>query len=67
MTAVDGAVASRCCSFALAAAVPASGADVPYLTGRVVDNADILKPETRDRLTARSRRTSRRPAIRSSC
>ena len=30
----------------------AFAADVPYLTGRVTDNAEILKPETRDRLTA---------------
>lgn len=27
-------------------------ADVPYLTGRVVDNAEILAPDTRARLTA---------------
>src|SRR5438874_104154 len=33
---------------------PAEGTDVssvPYLTGRVVDNAEILKPDTRARLT----------------
>ena len=29
----------------------AIASDVPYLTGRVVDNAEILKPETRARLT----------------
>jgi uncharacterized membrane protein YgcG len=30
----------------------AFAADVPYLTGRVVDNAEIMQPATRDRLTA---------------
>lgn len=39
----------------LAALVPltaqAQKADVPYLTGRVVDNAEILKPDTRRRIT----------------
>ena len=30
----------------------ALAADVPYLTGRVVDNAEILAPATRDKLTA---------------
>jgi uncharacterized protein len=29
----------------------AQEAEVPYLTGRVVDNAEILKPDTRKRLT----------------
>jgi uncharacterized protein len=33
-------------------ALSALAADVPYLTGRVVDNAEILQPATRDRLTA---------------
>ena len=32
--------------------VTAFAADVPYLTGRVVDNAEIMQPATRDRLTA---------------
>jgi len=32
------------------AAITALAADVPYLTGRVVDNAEILKPPTRDQL-----------------
>ena len=38
----------------LAAIVPvaAQGADVPYLTGRVVDNAEILSADTRGRLAA---------------
>ena len=40
---------------ALGLALPLGGhaqqADVPYLTGRIVDNAEILKPETRRRLT----------------
>ena len=31
---------------------PASGADVPFLSGRVVDDAEILKSATRDRVTA---------------
>jgi uncharacterized protein len=30
----------------------AQGAEIPYLTGRVVDNAEILKPETRQRISA---------------
>jgi uncharacterized protein len=34
------------------AAITVFAADVPYLTGRVVDNAEILKPPTRDRITA---------------
>jgi uncharacterized protein len=33
-------------------AAPSAAIDVPYLTGRVVDNASILKPETRDRIAA---------------
>jgi uncharacterized protein len=38
---------------ALAVATGTSfAADVPYLTGRVVDNAEILAPATRDKLTA---------------
>jgi uncharacterized protein len=47
--------------FALAAtllvllACTARAADVPYLTGRVVDNAAILSPGARDRLTEISR------------
>ena len=31
----------------------ALGADVPFLTGRVVDNAEILKPATRDAISAK--------------
>jgi uncharacterized protein len=34
----------------LAAGAFAQQADVPYLTGRIVDNAEILKPDTRKRL-----------------
>jgi uncharacterized protein len=34
----------------LLAAITAFAADVPYLTGRVVDNAEILKPATRDQI-----------------
>ncbi|MDH5285210.1 MAG: TPM domain-containing protein [Betaproteobacteria bacterium] len=37
---------------ALLAAGPAPAVDVPFLTGRVVDNAEILKPATRAKLTA---------------
>jgi uncharacterized protein len=40
-------IALVCCLEARGLAV-----DVPYLTGRVVDNAEILTPETRARLTA---------------
>ena len=35
----------------LAAAAHAQALEVPYLTGRVVDNAEILKPDTRRQLT----------------
>lgn len=34
-------------------AVPAAATDVPFLSGRVVDDAEILAPETRERLAAR--------------
>ena len=47
--------AARCARAALALALAAGAAfaaDVPYLTGRVVDNAEILAPATRDKLTA---------------
>lgn len=44
---------------AMLIAFPLSGqaqrADVPYLTGRVVDNADILKADTRRRITEQLR------------
>ena len=36
----------------LAALVAAGATAVPYLTGRVVDNAEILKPATRERVAA---------------
>ncbi len=36
---------------ALAFLTPARAADVPFLTGRVVDNAEILQPVTRSKLT----------------
>jgi len=36
---------------ALVAPAGASAADIPYLTGRVVDNADILSPDARARVT----------------
>jgi len=35
----------------LLAASIAAGMDIPYLTGRVTDNAEIFSPETRERLT----------------
>jgi len=38
--------------FAFAGLDPAQAADVPFLTGRVVDNAEILKPATREKITA---------------
>ncbi|MDO8834105.1 MAG: TPM domain-containing protein, partial [Vicinamibacterales bacterium] len=41
-------------AFCLAAA-PAAAIDVPYLTGRVVDNASILAAETRGRLAEAAR------------
>src|ERR1019366_5726380 len=37
---------------ACASVASVSALDIPYLTGRVVDAANILKPETRARLTA---------------
>ena len=36
----------------LVASAAFAAADVPYLTGRVVDNAEILKPATRERVAA---------------
>lgn len=36
---------------ALFGAMRASAADVPFLTGRVVDNAEIISPDVRERLT----------------
>ena len=36
----------------LLAAATIGAVDVPYLTGRVVDNAEILKPATRERIAA---------------
>jgi uncharacterized protein len=41
---------------AFASAVAAQPAEVPYLTGRVVDNAEILSADTRRRLTDTLRR-----------
>jgi uncharacterized protein len=40
------------CSWAATWLIAALAADVPYLSGRVVDDAEILKPATRERLTA---------------
>jgi uncharacterized protein len=39
----------------LVACAALGAADVPYLTGRVVDDAEILKPATRERITALSK------------
>ncbi len=41
---------------ALASTVAAQPVEVPYLTGRVVDNAELLSPDTRRRLTETLRR-----------
>lgn len=38
---------------------PAAAADLPYLTGRTVDNAEILAPTTRERISAASREHER--------
>ena len=44
------------CAALLSASLAVFGAaDVPYLTGRVVDNAEILKPATRERIAALSK------------
>ena len=51
-------VAARPCAWLFATALllsstfTAGAAYVPYLTGRVVDNAEILKPATRERVAA---------------
>jgi uncharacterized protein len=51
-------------AFALAAAL---AADVPYLSGRVVDDAEILRPATRDaiagRLAAHEQKTTNQVAV----
>ena len=54
---MKGALCRACTTFAavatlLLAVVPSDAVDVPYLTGRVVDNAEILKPGTRERVSA---------------
>ena len=41
------------CLWLVLAAVTAQAADVPYLTGRIVDNAEILSPGTRESLEAK--------------
>ena len=45
------ASSSRCSLAAFA--LPALAADVPYLTGRIVDNAEILSPAAREQLDAK--------------
>ncbi|MGO8855577.1 MAG: TPM domain-containing protein [Steroidobacteraceae bacterium] len=53
MSVVRAGLALACATFlALALLTPARAVDVPFLTGRVVDNAEILQPATRDKLTA---------------
>src|SRR5262245_11613334 len=49
---MTSAVAVAALLFALLSPTPALSADIPYLTGRVVDNAQILSPDARIRLTA---------------
>ncbi|TMG96535.1 MAG: YgcG family protein, partial [Betaproteobacteria bacterium] len=49
--AMGGLFAPALIGFA-ACASAAEAPEIPYLTGRVVDNAEILKPATRERLTA---------------
>jgi len=54
---MKGALCRACTTVAsvatlLLAAVPSGAVDVPYLTGRVLDNAEILKPATRERVSA---------------
>ena len=44
-------VSSALAALTFAVSVAANAADVPFLTGRVVDNAEILKPATRDHIT----------------
>lgn len=36
----------------LTTAFSATAADIPYLSGRVVDNAEVLSPAARERITA---------------
>jgi uncharacterized protein len=43
------------CLLAMAWLAPALAADIPFLSGRLVDHAEILKPATRDQLTAATR------------
>ncbi len=53
MSVVRARLALACATFlALALVTPARAVDVPFLTGRVVDNAEILQPATREKLTA---------------
>jgi uncharacterized protein len=47
-------------SWILSIAAHAQQGDVPYLTGRVVDNAEILKPDTRKRLADELRQHEQR-------
>ena len=56
MTAATTPTLQRIALLALAIAASwlavATAADVPFLTGRVIDEAEILSPATRERLTA---------------
>ncbi len=44
-----------CAALLLASLAVFGASDVPYLTGHVVDNAEILKPATRERIAALSK------------
>ena len=64
----DGCACGRAVPAWLRCAAPRSRADVPYLTGRVVDNAEILAPATRDSVDRRAQGArGERAATRSSC
>ena len=52
MNILEARARTAVCAFALAWLASAFAADVPFLTGRVVDNAEILKPATREAITA---------------
>ena len=57
----------RALAACVALALPALAADVPFLTGRIVDDGEHPVPASSRTSRRCSRRTSRRPATRSSC
>ena len=59
MTVAAAAIRVVLLLLALVAAAPAVAADVPFLSGRVVDNAEILPPATRERIGATLARRTR--------